>query len=252
MKKTTMKTNIAIQNATEQDLEFIKMWLKQEQIDTEEGFFPNWNIIEKVYQNNRLIVLIINDSACGFAVCRKSGIDILEIHPDFRKRGYGRFLVQYIIDKAYEDDLSVVRIECEPETSIPFWKKMGFTVYETKELDKNYIGYKVLERKLTLLKGKEIPFSISFYPEEVRYEKNIEPFKIYRGIGSVNNLGEISLPERAICFYPQSEKDPVVLININGKEVYKDKVKRSAANSFGVQGYDGYVYYLDKIVYSNF
>ena len=57
---------------------------------------------------------------------------ILEVKHDMRGRGIGRKLVEYCIERARERNECILKIQCKPPTSIPFWKKMGFRLLDPK------------------------------------------------------------------------------------------------------------------------
>ncbi len=246
-----MQEKIDIHSATKENLAQIELWLKNERLETGEGFYCNWSIIEAAYKKDELIVLTIDNQAVGFLTHTDYKIDILEIHPNHRKMGYGEALAQWAIDDHYSKNNSVIEIECKPEASIPFWQKMGFTVHATTEVIPRYIGYKVLNRPLSLPTGKPASFRICFYNQEAAYNEKIPPFKVYEGTGVINKaLGYLALPERAICHNPKitGANDYVVSLNIEGEEIFKDKLKYSEATEFGILRGKDYTYYLDKVI----
>lgn len=44
------------------------------------------------------------------------------------------------------------------------------------------------------------------------------------------------------------ESDPVIIINVDNKEIYKNKIKRDCSKNYGVKVDKSNTYYLDKII----
>lgn len=58
------------------DLSTIKSWLKEEMEVTGEGFYGNWNVIEKVFNKNNLITLNYKNTPIGFVTFYKFEIHV--------------------------------------------------------------------------------------------------------------------------------------------------------------------------------
>lgn len=237
---------LRIKQASPEDLQAIKQWLEQERQESGEGFSCNWGVIEKSFDD----LWVMNDEEIvGFLVKGPCGPDILEIHPGCRGRGNGRKLVEWVIDQYYMDGCSVIEVQCSPETSEPFWRKMGFVIYDNRQSGMpRRCGYKLLERKFDMPQGETVPFRICFYPREADWDQSIPAFAVYEGNG-IAERGVISLPQRAVCYREGygSCMDYVVSIEVNGKMIFRDKVKRDEAKACGVYRGKDYVYYIDKI-----
>jgi GNAT superfamily N-acetyltransferase len=112
------------------NLEQIKDWLIAERSKTGEGFYCNWNFIESSYKQEKLCCIVINTEAVGFAVWDESDLaarlDIVEIRPDLRGKGFGRILVEKCFNHFRNLGLLVVDLECQPPTSEPVWRCLGF------------------------------------------------------------------------------------------------------------------------------
>ncbi|REC59495.1 hypothetical protein DRF65_25780 [Chryseobacterium pennae] len=121
-----------------QQLNEVKGWLKREFDISKEGFYCNWNTIEKSYQRQQLITCTTDDGIVGFiswAASNDNGyveIDIFEIHPNFRKMWYGKKLYElaelYFKSKGFK----AVILYCEPRESEAFWKKMNFIKFPSR------------------------------------------------------------------------------------------------------------------------
>lgn len=238
----------SIRQATAADLNAVKDWLRAEDENSETGFYCNWSIILRAYGRGDLIVLAANDDIVGFISDDASGAEILEIRVDARGNGYGRRLAEWMTTAAFGRGNSVLQIECSPETSKPFWKRMGFIVSQN-----NRYAHKILERPFDLIDGPRKPFEVSFYPEARGYKPETQPFRIYTGEAVQLRDGSLQLPERAICFTADEHNfaDCIVQIKIDGTLLFEDKVKRPEAECFGVRLDVGHIYYLDKIFRPN-
>ena len=109
----------------------INSWLKNEFKKNGEGFLNNWNIIESYFENGELIILIKDSKVIGFTTWKIYDdliliIDIVEIHPDYRKSGYGKFMMQETFKFCISKGAKVVNLFCSPESSYSFWKSFGF------------------------------------------------------------------------------------------------------------------------------
>jgi hypothetical protein len=87
---------------TQSDLKEIEKWLIEEDETSTNGFYSNWTIIEKAYRNKELITLNHNDFPIGFLVWSKreiyAEIDIMEIKPENRNSGIGKYFFNQIAD----------------------------------------------------------------------------------------------------------------------------------------------------------
>ncbi|WP_321413044.1 GNAT family N-acetyltransferase [uncultured Desulfobacter sp.] len=110
-------------------LQSIKTWLSEEDTKTGEGFFCNWETIEKAHTENQLAVLLKDNLPISFIAYFTNEpvvrIDIAETHPDYRNKGFGRLLFENLCDKIKTDN-KVVELYCSPLSSEPIWRKLGF------------------------------------------------------------------------------------------------------------------------------
>jgi GNAT superfamily N-acetyltransferase len=123
------KTEIKL-NPTENDIEEIKNWLKDEDAKFNEGFYCNWNIIWDSFLRKQLICCSINDTPVGFLVWSKGEIyieiDIMEIRPEYRKKGIGHYFIEKISVHFKDLGFKALKLFCEPRESESFWEKEGF------------------------------------------------------------------------------------------------------------------------------
>ncbi|SFD70810.1 GNAT family N-acetyltransferase [Thermophagus xiamenensis] len=132
---------------SESDLKEIENWLLDESKKYDDGFYCNWNIIERSYHKNEVISFELNEKIIGFVVWSQreiyTEIDILEIHPEFRRKGLGKIFYDKIEKSFKERGSLAIKLFCEPKESEKFWRKMGFIQFPIR-------GYS--ESKLTFYK----------------------------------------------------------------------------------------------------
>ena len=121
---------MTIQNPDKNHLSRIKTWLKAEDEKTGQGFYGNWDVIEKAYQNDKMLVLVRDSKPLAFLIYRieelTASIDIMEVQPKYREHGFGRLIVDDFIKIATESGALAIDLYCSPEDSMRFWKSVGF------------------------------------------------------------------------------------------------------------------------------
>lgn len=232
-----------IRQATESDIEVIHHWLLEHERNEVHGtFLCNWNLTLNVYNEGNLFVYIDSEINKPIAYAWKD-LGIVEVKEDKRGHGVGRKIVEYIIHHAQEPNNAILRIECIPYSSIPFWEHMGFKIYS------NNYAFLVLHKLFSLPKdGMQVTVEIKFYPEQRKWDSTICSLSVFVPNAVKTKDGVIHLDERVIFFnsYAVEQRDPVVGIYIDGVESYLDKAKYPEAISIGVQS-GFYAFYIDKI-----
>jgi GNAT superfamily N-acetyltransferase len=113
----------------EKDIGEISAWLEEEYERDGEGFYCNWDIIYDSFQKDRLIALKLEDNNIGFVIWSEDNIlvdiDILAINLEYRSRGFGSYFYKEIFEYFRENGFMVVKLFCEPKSSLRFWKSMG-------------------------------------------------------------------------------------------------------------------------------
>ena len=211
------------------------------------GFRCNWDNTKKLWREHSggIDILVVDGEAIGF-----QGFSIFEIRPDLRGKGYGRILAEFMISRAFEDGWSLLEIGIAPDTAIPFWERMGFTLVPDRQDNGGGIfAYKILPRKFDLGGGGRVPFLVEFFTEEEKYGSDGRPFSTFSGFGERLADGGIQLPERAYCFQPLEDVggNAFVRIEIDGRELHFDKLKRESSRVVGLECDPGYTYFLDRI-----
>lgn len=271
-----------IRYATSSDLDYVHQWLADEQrrydayvdrrranaeIDEntprlEKGFLCNWMIIQDYYDKKELQILLTPKTSQPVAfLCASlpsvqdfctgiTGIDILEVHPDHRKKGYGRELATHVVAQARDRNICIMRLECVPQTSEHFWKKMGYRLYR-EDFGKRcgshdqYRAYQILNKKNNVIaEGRVARINIQFCDEGGNLLNNYH-------VEGVCNQNIVYLRERAIGFNPCNvgQGDMCVTIKVDGNELYSGKTKREKAKEYGVIYIDSEVSYVDKVLH---
>ena len=250
--------------ATEATLAEIEAWLKAEQAAheaaaailaerwasdveiPERGFLCNWHLVRRSFSRdpNNVHVLVADGAAMGFV----DEMDILEVRPDQRGKGYGRRLAEFMLGRAFDQGYSVAEIEIAPESALPFWREMGFTADVTRQGGGGGIyAFKRFDRPYVLGNGPRVAYRVAFHPPDRDWDRATAPFQVFDGHGERLADGRVQLQERAYCFdeTTATSLDCVVRLELAGECLFEDKVKRPAAQSFGLQVDPGDTYFLD-------
>ena len=113
-------------------LQEIKDWLNRENDEYQEGFYCNWNVIEKRYYSDNLLVLTYDDRAIGFLVWEADETDLTveivlaEIQREMRHKQLGKFMVDNSIQYFSDLGMKIIKLHCEPVESKGFWIGQGF------------------------------------------------------------------------------------------------------------------------------
>lgn len=241
-----------IRRSTDSDLAAIHTWLSEEHgRDVPGNFLCNWNLTEECHEEGKLLVYV--DGKAQIPVAYQWGglihSGILQVKEDFRGQGIGAKLVAHRIKQADKNNECILKIQCEPRASIPFWKKMGFTIFP--ELN-NVCAYRILKKTFPLpADGVCVNALIRFYPEDRKWSKSaVEPLACFSppAVRTTDNV--VHLGERVAFFediYRQgTAQDLVVEIEVDGNILCTEKAKYSEAQDRGIKRcLNGF--YIDKI-----
>jgi len=245
------KRRSTIRHSTDADVQAIYAWLvEQDRRKIPGSFLCNWGLTEKCHGDGELLVYIDGESSVPVAYQWGGLIQpgILEVRHDMRGRGIGSKLVDRRLAEAYKRDHCILKIQCKPFTSIPFWKKMGFTLLVSDD-DNNY-AYRILEKKHQLPpEGDPIGVIIRVYPEEKNWENNVLPFSVYEPTAVATADGIVNLGER-VAFtnaLHRNGRDAIVEIEIADVVRYCDKARYEEADKIGVHRCEN-GFYIDRIL----
>ncbi len=169
--KNEYKINL---NPSELDLENIKNWLLDESEKYGEGFYSNWEIINKSFYNKELISFELDNQIVGFVVWTQDekviDIDIMEIHPDYRKCGLGKIFFQKIESVFHEKGNIAFVLFCEPRESEHFWRKQRFIKFPRRGWSESDLTfYKPLIKALEPIENPDENNKLELW--------NVEPFQ---------------------------------------------------------------------------
>lgn len=239
-----------IRLSTDEDLAAVHAWLIEEDSrGVYDNFLCNWTVVVDAHERRMLLVCI--DEMSGLPVAFQLGglvrPGILQVREEFRGRGIGKNMVEHCMVLATKDCEPLLEIECKPETSIPFWMRMGFQL--TKRRNGRNHAWRVVEKKLILPEqGTNADVVVRFFPESRDWNDAIAPYVSHSRVGKHDSNGLIHFDQR-ILFHEMEflhEGDLFVEIEVDGKRVFCDKAKRDEAEELGlIRCRNGY--YIDQI-----
>jgi len=235
-----------IRVANKEDLIQIETWLKEE-VEYSNGFYHNFGIIENYFKKQLLFVYEENNSILGFITGSIKSPSIINVRKTFKGKGIGKKLYYYLENKSRENNVCLIDIICEPTTSIPFWKKMGFRIIETNNINQYTRAFKILDYNLEVPIGDKIEVEIYSFDSETIYDKNISPKDIIKIKGVVKD--NIIYFNKRLIFptYGFGEYKEITLkIIVNNKQIFFDKTKRPKAKELGIEK-NNCSYYIDKL-----
>lgn len=245
-----MKNSMLIRLSTDQDLAAVHVWLIDEgSRGVYDNFLCNWTVVVDAHVRRMLLVCI--DEMSGLPVAFQLGglirPGILQVREEFRGKGIGKSMVEHCMALATNDCQPLLEIECKPETSIPFWMRMGFQL--TKRKNGRNHAWRVVEKKLILPEqGKSADVVVRFFPESRDWSNDTPPYVSHLVVGKHDSSGVIHFYKR-ILFHEMEflhEGDLFVEIEVDGKRVFHDKAKRDEAEELGlIRCRNGY--YIDQI-----
>ena len=121
----------------------IKEWLFIEDEKKKfDGFYCNWNSIEYSWERNEIAIILNNEVPIGFITWwlsdKVAKIQIAEIKPGFRKKGYGRLLTETTLNRLKGHGIMVSYLHCQPAKSENTWTKIGFSRFPDVPSFKHY------------------------------------------------------------------------------------------------------------------
>lgn len=242
-----------VTKATSEDLAFILQWLEREyREDDGNGFWCNRRIISCSLDEDALWVIRRNGEAVAIQVGDYSA-DIVSVRKDHRNSGLGKALFDASLERAWLDNVNVLRVECKPESSFGFWKRMGFAQYGScGQFDDIFVRH-VIERRFDLPPERpKANVVISYYPEHALYgdDSSIPPICRFSLVGAHLDDGSTMLERRALGINDEVPccKDLVIKIEIDGDLRCFCKAKHEPARNAGViHDIYGGAFYIDKI-----
>jgi GNAT superfamily N-acetyltransferase len=240
-----------MQKATADDLATVLGWLEHEYAEDDgEGFWCNRSIIERAMEDGDLWVIRRNGEAVAFQVGDYAA-DIVSVRKEFRRQGLGDALFAASLDRAIEDNVNILSIECMPRNSWSFWQRHEFERYGDMSEWGKITARRVLPRSFDI--PAELPRSevtISFYPEAAIYPRDVPPIAVHQVSGGRLDDGAMMLERRIVglCNDEPEGKDLAIKIEIDGVLRCFGKAKHDEAGEAGViRDSKGGAFYIDVI-----
>ncbi len=225
-------------------------WLEQEYQTDGEGFWSNREVIQHSFEEGHLWVIREEGDAVAFQVGDYAA-DILCVRKDRQRHGFGYAMFEASLDRAMDNNVNVLTVECSPASSLPFWMKQGFELYKNGTDLQVPVARRVLHRDFDLPENlPEVEVVIAFFPEATLYDEDVSPF-IEDGLCGVLMPGaKIALPHRVIAPDDYSDhRDLVVKIMVRDDVRYFDKAKYPEAQALGIQKDSiGPSFYIEEIL----
>ena len=225
--------------STDADMRFIKAWLEAQENDEVHGtFLCNWNLTVEAHEAGKLLVYVDEQSQEVVAYQWEALVHpgILEVRNDMRGQGIGKALVAHRLAEAAEAGHDILRIQCTPRSSIPFWESMGFEVQKNGDVGmQNVYAFRLMPRTLVVPdEGERVQVIVEWYPE-MRDWKPETPVERTQVIAGVREGGMIYLSERALCPNKVVGQDAVLRVTVDGEEWLCGKAKHERAADLGVE-----------------
>jgi GNAT superfamily N-acetyltransferase len=219
---------VKVEAAGADDLAEILAWLEQEKIDAGYSFIVNEGTIRDYFDSGELFVIRRDGKAVAFQAKRYSPA-ISAVRPDLRGQGIGRVLAEWTIADALDADVCALEIQCQPGTSIPFWRSMGFTI----EKDGEFIEFTGSAAHLVLTREFGLPAAakpadvlVEFYEVGSSQGGEGKPLSTHRPEAVSADDGRISLARRVVGYHPGARSNDLnVRIVVEGKQLVSDRAK---------------------------
>ena len=237
--------------ATPGDLAAVLTWLEREYAEDSEGFWCNRGIIERALELGDLWVIRRDDDAVAVQVGDYAP-DIVSVRKDCRRQGLGDALFAASLQRAMDDNVNVLSIECSPRSSWTFWQRHGFGRFGDVSEWGKITARRILPRSFDLPAGMPTAdVVIGFYPEAATYGCDpIPPIAAHRVRGSRINDGTVMLERRIIglCDDEPEGKDLAVKIEVDGEVRCFCKAKYEEAEEAGItRDWKGGAFYIDAV-----
>lgn len=241
-----------VARATAEDLRAILAWLEREYIEDGEevGFWNNRRIIDQALEEEELWVIRDQGEAVAYQVGNYAA-DIANVRKDRQRQGYGSALFEAALARAYADNVNVMKGECSPRTSLPFWEQHGFERYGDMTDSGQLTVRRILSRRHDVPAHlPRVVVTIEFCPEAAFHGDDVGPIAVHHVSGGRDSEGAIHLDQRVLALKDSEpdHRDLAVRIIVDGAELCFTKAKYPEARDAGVvDDWIGGSFYLDVV-----
>jgi GNAT superfamily N-acetyltransferase len=245
-----MSSALDVAKATPADLVTVLGWLEREYEEDGEGFWSNRAVIADALEYDDLWVIRRGGEAVAFQV-GSYGATIANVRKDWRRKGLGDALFAASLERAFDDNVNLLSIECSPRSSWSYWQRHGFERYGDMRDWGKLTARRVLARAFDVPTHlPEAQVAVGFYPEAATYGRDVPPIAVHRVRGGRLDCGAIMLERRIIGLSDDEPegKDLAVKIEVDGNQRCFSKAKHGAAEKSGVtHDRRGGTFYIDCV-----
>lgn len=185
------------------NLDEIEKWLIIENQSLDEGFYCNWDVIETALKTDRLLTFSYENRTIGFCVFSESekhvNIDILEIAPQYRRKGLGGSFYMDIEHHFRKKGFLAIELCCISRESERFWISLDFIRFPKMRYSKSDLKfYKPL---VEILKPNEDCNSNSVLELWDKEPYEIEESNAPVWVWTVNENGSLEKPILFPCHF---------------------------------------------------
>ena len=125
---------------SQNDINEIEEWLEAEYRTTKKGFYTDRDVLAQSFRDKNLIILKQQGKVVSFIAWKcytdnTAKISIAETHPDFRRHGLIRLLLDALISNFQKSGILVIDLHSISEESEAAWKHLGFNEFPEDQED---------------------------------------------------------------------------------------------------------------------
>ncbi|MGD9758824.1 GNAT family N-acetyltransferase [Comamonas testosteroni] len=124
---------ITFEKAAERHLGEVLAWLEAEKSSAGGGFYCNRDVIARRFNQGSGICAFLNGSIVAFCVFwfhkLEAGIDIIEVHPQFRRQSIGSQLMSETVEQLRSMNARFIDVECTSQEGEVLCRANGFEDY---------------------------------------------------------------------------------------------------------------------------
>ena len=229
--------NDDVRIATPSDIAAIETWLPA--VGSVDTLACNWPMALREFEKGQLLVWEDKVSAQPVAYfwgTLNSTDSVLEVHPHYRCRGVGRAFAEYLMGRSAASEEPLLEIECPTESSVHFWRALGFSVERTRRGGySTHMGRRILALPQELPDGPRVQAAVRFLSEEATHGGGStgRVLSEWSGAAVCTSPTRTVLPLKVACFNLDNDKDLAVEVTLRGHRVCLDKAKYSG--EYGVR-----------------